>query len=169
MRTIACIVPPNLEPTFQSLQEASAYRAPRNVQLERDTQGLKSQRIQGGSWTDSQFELYLSNSKTLRFDLDGVKVRWVVEPKSPAAASSRVREVEPVTLELKSGLNKKPRRVVWDREAAFRNCVGRRFKKVVAGAACLWLYTEGKSSLLYFSRLVQVTGEPDLLYWFEEK
>jgi hypothetical protein len=162
-------VPPNLEPTFQSLQEASAYRAPRNVQLERDTQGLKSRRIEGGSWTDSQFELYLSNSKTLRFDLDGVKVRWSVGPKSQAVASLPVRDVQPVTLELKSGVTKKPRRILWDREGAFRKCIGRRFKKVVAGAACLWLYTEGKSSLLYFSRLVQVTGERDLLYWIEEK
>ncbi len=94
---------------------------------------------------------------------------WLVEPRSPAAPSWADRDLKPVTLELRSGVNQKPRRVLWNREALFRTRIGRRFKKVVAGAACLWLYTEGQSSLLYFSRLVQGTGKLDLLYWTEEK
>jgi len=169
VRTINCIVPPNLEPTFETAREASAYRAPRNAQLERDIVGLRGRVIQGGTWTDSRFEVYLSNSKTLGFDLKGTRVAWSVEPRSPAAKSGAERDVTPVTLELRSGVNKKPRRVLWDREAAFRTRIGRRFKKVVAGETCLWLYTEGQSSLLYFSRLVQGAGQPDLLYWTEEK
>lgn len=169
MRTIPCIVPPNLEPTFETAREASAYRAPRNAQLERDIVGLRGRVIEGGTWTDSRFELYLSNSKTLSFDLKGTRVSWSVEPRSAAAKSGADRDVSPVTLELRTGVNKKPRRVLWDREAAFRTRLGRRFKKVVAGETCLWLYTEGQSSLLYFSRLVQGAGQADLLYWTEEK
>ena len=39
---------------------------------------------------------------------------------------------------------------------------------VFAGETCLWLYTEGQSSLLYFNRLVQDPKGTDLLYWTEE-
>jgi hypothetical protein len=105
----------------------------------------------------------------LRFELKGVKVIWSVGPRPPAVASSPVRDLTPVTLELRSGANQRPRRVLWDREAVFRSRIGRRFKKVFAGDACLWLYTEGQSTLLYFSRLAQGPGEEDLLYWSEER
>ena len=163
------MLPPPVEPTFETREEALAYRSPRNVQLERDTQPLKHKVIQGGSWTDDRFELHLSNSKTLCFDLDGVKVRWAVVPQVQPTMQTSALDREPVTLELRSGLKQKPRLRVWDRQAAFRGCLGQRFKKVFAGAACLWLYMEGKSSLLYFSRLVRGGGEKDLLYWTEEK
>jgi hypothetical protein len=169
VKTIRCTLPTPVEPTFSTPQEAIAYRSPRNVQLEKDLLGLKGQVIKGGSWSDFHFEYYLSNSKVLRFELEGVKVKWSVSVRPPAVASSVVREVQPVTLEFSSGANQKPRRVVWDREAAFRSRIGRRFKKVFAGAACLWLYTEGQSSLLYFNRLVQGPREKDLLYWTEER
>ena len=158
-----------MEPTFQTPQEAIAYRAPRNVQLERDTQGLKGRVIEGGTWTDERFEIYLSNARTLRFGLAGVKVGWSVETRTAAVASPPSRDKEPVTLEMRSGPNQRPRRVLWDREAAFRTCVRRKFKKVLAGAACLWLYTEGRSSLLYFTRLLQDPGKQEFLYWTEEK
>jgi hypothetical protein len=163
------MVPAPVEPTFDTAQEALAYRSPRNVPLDRDTRPLKHRQIQGGSWTDDRFELYLAPSTVLRFDLDGVKVRWAVAPRVEPIVPMSVQDREPVTLELKSGLKQKPRRVLWDRDAAFRKCLGRRFQKVFAGAACLWLYVEGKSSLLYFSRLVRGAGEKDLLYWTEEK
>jgi len=158
-----------MEPTFGTPQEAIAYRSPRNVQLERDTTGFKNRVIEGGSWTDTRFELYLSNSKMLRIDLEGIKVGWSVGPRPEAVSALPVRNRQPVTLELRSGASQRPRRVLWDREAALRRCIGRRFKKVFAGAACLWLYTEGTSSLLYFSRLVLEEGEKDLLFWTEEK
>ncbi len=169
MKTIQCIVPPTMEPTFRTPQEAITYRSPRNVQLERDTLGLKHRVIEGGTWTDARFELYFSDSKTLRFELEGIKVGWSVGPRAPAAGTLPARDLQPVTLELRSGANQRPRRVLWDREAVFRRCVGRRLKKVFAGAACLWLYAEGTSSLLFFSRLVRGAGEKDLLYWVEEK
>jgi len=169
VRTIRCTLPPPVEPTFATPQEAIAYRSPRNVPLERDLVGLKGQVIQGGSWSDFHFEYSFSNSKVLRFELDGVKVGWSVQVRPPSVAPVGVRDVQPVTLEFRSGANQKPRRVVWNREAVFRSRIGRRFKKVFAGAACLWLYTEGQSSLLYFDRLVQGFREPDLLYWTEEK
>jgi len=158
-----------VEPTFATPQEAIAYRSPRNIELERDTQGLKHLVIQGGSWTDDRFDLYLSDSKTLSFELDGVKVRWAVGPRVQPMVPVPAFYTEPVTLELRSGQKQKPRRVVWDRQATFRGCIGRKFKKVFAGAACLWLYMEGRSSLLYFSRLLRGPGEKDLLYWTEEK
>jgi hypothetical protein len=166
---IRCTLPTPVEPTFSTPQEALAYRSPRNVQLEKDLAGLKGRVIEGGTWSDYHLEYYLSNSKVLRFELDGVKVAWSVGVRRPAVASPVVREVEPVTLEFKSKPNQKPRRMVWDREAAFRARIGRRFKKVFAGAACLWLYTEGQSSLLYFNRLVQESQGADLLYWTDEK
>jgi hypothetical protein len=169
VKPIRCLVPPTMEPTFRTPQEALAYRAPRNVQLERDTLGLKNRVIEGGSWTDARFELYLSNAKTLRIDLEGIKVGWSVSPRSPVVPAMPVRDRQPLALELRSGAAQRPRRVLWDREAAFRRCIGRRFKKAFAGAACLWLYTEGTSSLLYFSRLVLEAGEKDFLYWTEEK
>jgi hypothetical protein len=169
VKTIRCTLPTPVEPTFSTPQEALSYRSPRNVQLEKDLVGLKGQVIKGGTWSDYHFEYYLSNSKVLRFELEGVKVKWSVSVRPPTIAPSGVREVEPVTLEFKSKPNQKPRRVVWDREAAFRSRIGRRFKKVFAGAACLWLYTEGQSSLLYFNRLVLDPKGTDLLYWTEEK
>jgi hypothetical protein len=169
VKTIKCVVPPTLEPTFNTPQEALAFRSPRNVQLERDTLGLKNRVIEGGSWTETHFEIFLSNSKTLRFEVEGFKVGWSVGPRSQPVGTPPGRDVQPLTLELWLGPNQKPRRVVWDREAAFRTCLGRRFKKVFAGAACLWLYTESKSSMLYFSRLVRGPGEKDLLYWTPEK
>jgi hypothetical protein len=158
-----------VEPTFTTPQEAIAYRSPRNAKLERDLVGLKGRVIEGGSWSDFHFEYYFSNSKVLRFELEGIKVNWSVGTRPPAVPSVRDRDVEPVTLEFSSRPNQRPRRAFWDREAMFRSRIGRRFKKVFAGAACLWLYTEGQSSLLYFSRLVQGPGEMDLLYWTEEK
>lgn len=169
MKTIKVISPPIPEPTFATPQEALAYRSPRNAQLEKDTLGMKNKVIVGGSWTDSQFELYLSNSKTLRFVIEGVKVGWRVEPRSPAAAAQSTRETAPLSLEIRSGPNQRPRLVVWDREALFRKCIGRRFKKVVAGAAYLWLYLEAKPTLLFFSKLIGGPGEKDLLYWTEER
>jgi len=169
VKTIRCTLPTPVEPTFSTPQEASAYRSPRNVQLEKDLLGLKGQVIKGGSWSDFHFEYTLANSKVLRFELEGVKVIWSVALRPPATAALGVRDGNPVTLEFNSRPNQKPRRVVWDREAAFRSRIGRRFKKVFAGAACLWLYTEGQSSLLYFSRLVQGPREKDLLYWTEER
>ena len=169
VKTIRCTLPPPVEPTFATPQEAISYRSPRNVPLERDLAGLKGRVIEGGTWSDYHFEYYLSNGKVLRFELQGVKVGWSVNVRPPSVAPTGVREVEPVTLEFMSGANKKPRRVVWNREAVFRSRIGRRFKKVFAGAACLWLYTEGQSSLLYFDRLVQGPRGSDLLYCTEEK
>ena len=158
-----------MEPTFRTPQEAIAYRAPRNAELEKDIRGLRGRVIEGGTWTESRFEYYLSNSKMLRFDVQAGKVHWTVSPRPQTVESPAGRDVDPVTLELRAGANQRPRRVLWDREAIFRTRIGRRFKKVVAGAACLWLYTEELSTLLYFSRLVQDPGQRDMLYWTEER
>lgn len=169
MKTIPCILPPVVEPTFNTPQQAMAYRAPRNARLEKDLVGLRGRAIEGGSWSDSHFEVTFSNGKSLRFELDGTKVVWSVGTRPQGAPSPVQREVEAVTLELRSGATQRPRRVHWDRNAVFRSRIGRRFKKVFAGETCLWLYTEGQSSLLYFSRLIQGPREKDLLYWTEEQ
>jgi hypothetical protein len=168
MRTIKCILPPWEEPSFGTAQEAISYRASRNTHFQKESESLRGATIIGGSWTDSSFELLMSEGKALRLSISRNKVIWSIGGHPDPATICPPSSLDPVILQVSSEKNPEPEEVLWNRRAMFESRLGKKFKKAIAGESNIWLYTEETSSLLDFCRLINVDGDEEILYWYEE-
>ena len=152
---------------FGSIEGAfAAYESnPRRVRAEHDTRLLQGATLVAYSFGDDYVNLLLDNDVLLEIVLRPTTVDWrlstgVCQPL-PVDGCNTLGNVCHLKWS-KSGVQ------VWDRDAAFRTRLGRRFKMLDAGFVNVHLYFEDMMFLIAFSRVMNTDTQKDFLRWYED-